>query len=182
MGIGHLMKSNPPDLIISGINKGANLAQDMYYSGTMAAAREAAFHNFPSIATSLVIEDLTKPLYFSDAAKVIARLIDEKIHESIPMRHLLNINVPNLPINEIQGVRATEVGFKKYSEDVYHRVDARGRDYYWLAGHYLGHEDIAGSDCNATSDGYVSCNIQELFPWNRKPSEFFIDKCDKIKL
>ena len=128
MGFGHLMKERP-DLIVSGINRGANLGQDIYYSGTAAAAREGVFHGIPAIAVSSVC-DFTKgpehPIYFDTAARFINELLKENITELIAPFHLVNINVPDTSWEEIKGVKLTHLGLRKYSEEITERKDFRG--------------------------------------------------------
>lgn len=162
IGIGHLFSERKPDLIVSGINHGANLGQDRYYSGTMAAAREGAFRGVPSIAVSLVTQSNDDEEYFSTAARFVNKIVQAGVIKYIPSNHLLNINVPNLPEEKIAGVKLTEVGFQLYSEEVIERVDTRGKNYYWVGGTFEGHRDISGSDCNAVADGYISVNLQSL--------------------
>jgi 5'-nucleotidase len=162
VGIGHLYPEQKPDLIISGINHGANLGQDRYYSGTMAAAREGSFRGVPSIAVSLVTASGDEDEHFTTAAKFVKKLVDAGVKDYIPEYHLLNINVPNLSEEKIAGVKLTEVGFQLYSEEVIERVDTRGRNYYWVGGTFKGHQSIAGSDCNAVAGGFISVNLQSL--------------------
>ncbi len=165
MGIAHVLKSSRPDLIVSGINRGANLGQDTYYSGTVAAAREAAFHGIRSVAISSVVDfsRSTKPSheYYETAAEFMKNFILSKTHEQIPQKTLLNINVPNTAREKIKGIKATEVGFRNYSEEILERDDFRGRKYFWIGGIYKGHDDIEGSDCNAIADDSIS--ISPLF-------------------
>lgn len=162
MGIGHLMKGNRPDVVVSGINRGANLGQDLYYSGTIAAAREATFHGIPAIAVSLVFNNVTENHLYETAAKVIKMCLDEGLHKHLPPMTLLNVNVPNLPLAELKGAKLTEIGFRKYSEEIHARIDTRDRHYYWIAGLYEGYGDNPNSDCQAVHDGYVSLTPQVL--------------------
>ncbi|MEE2670274.1 MAG: 5'/3'-nucleotidase SurE [Bdellovibrionota bacterium] len=159
IGIGHLFQDKRPDLVVSGINHGANLGQDRFYSGTMAAAREAAFRGVPSIAVSLVTLSGDKDEHFKTAADFVKKCIDKGIKELIPPMCMVNINSPNLPSEKISGVKLTKVGFQQYSEEVVERVDTRGRNYYWVGGTYGGHKDIPGSDCNAVFDGFMSVTL-----------------------
>jgi 5'-nucleotidase len=162
VGIGHICKDDKPDLIVSGINHGANLGQDRYYSGTIAAAREGAFRGIPAIAISLVTQSLKDVEHFEVASKFVAQLVDKNIHKLIPSMCVLNINVPNLPWEKIAGVKVTNTGFQKYSEEVVEREDTRGRNYYWVGGTYRGYEEIPGSDCYEVYNGYISVNLQNL--------------------
>ena len=162
MGVGHLLKNNKPQLVISGINRGANLAQDMYYSGTIAAAREGAFHGLPAIAVSLVFDHMTDPHRYETAAKVIRMCVDYKLHEACPEFSLLNINVPNVEFSELKGVKLTSIGFRHYSEEIHAKTDARGRDYFWIAGHLKGFRQDEQSDCYAVAQRYVSVTPHAL--------------------
>lgn len=162
IGVGNICRDHKPDLVVSGINHGANLGQDRYYSGTIAAAREATFRGIPAIAVSLVTKNLKDLEHFETAAEFIAKLIDLNIQECIPSKSLLNINVPNLPMNEISGVKIATAGFQRYSEEVIERVDGRGKAYYWVGGTYKGYDDIEGSDCVEAYRGYITINLQCL--------------------
>jgi 5'-nucleotidase len=161
MGIAHIFKSRGKkvDLVISGINRGANLGQDIFYSGTVAAAREAVFHNVPAIAVSScmdfrVIEK--NNLFYYTASNFIKTLVQSGISNFIPPMTLLNINVPWVEQEGIKGTRVTKVGFRNYSEDVSERVDFRGRNYYWIGGIYKGYENLPDSDCQAVEESIVS--------------------------
>lgn len=167
MGLGHVLKNKRPDVVISGINRGANLGQDLYYSGTIAAAREATFHHVPAIAVSLVFNSVTENHRYDVAAKVTQYLIEAEIHKFLTSFTLLNVNVPNLPLNEIRGYKFSEVGFRRYSEEIHVRMDARNREYFWIAGHYEGFKENPESDCEAIKNGYIAITPQAL-----------IDRCD----
>lgn len=168
MGLGYLLKNNRPDVVISGINRGANLGQDLYYSGTIAAAREAAFHKVSSIAVSLVFNAVNEEHRYDVAATFISYCLELELHKHCLPFTLININVPNLPLREIKGVKLTEVGFRRYSEEIHARMDARNREYFWIAGHYEGFNENPHSDCQAISDGFVAITPHAL-----------IDGCEK---
>ena len=161
MGL-HLMKEGRPDVVVSGINRGANLGQDLYYSGTVAAAREASFHKIPALAVSLVFHSVTEEHLYHTAAKVIRLCLEEGIHKHIPALTLLNINVPNVELSKIKGYKLTEIGFRRYSEEIHARIDVRQRDYFWIAGLYEGFAENPLSDCQAVHDGYVSITPHAL--------------------
>lgn len=161
MGL-HVMKQNRPDVVISGINRGANLGQDLYYSGTIAAAREAAFHRIPSLAVSLVFNSVTEVHRYDVAATIIDRCLKAGLHEHIPALTLININVPNLELSQIKGFKLTEIGFRRYSEEIHARIDTRQRDYFWIAGLYEGYAENPESDCQAVHDGYVAITPHAL--------------------
>lgn len=162
VGIGHFFKDQKPDVVVSGINHGANLGQDRYYSGTIAAAREAAFRGVKSIAVSLVTKSIKDMEHFEVAAQFVHFFISKNLHLHIPEMCVLNINVPNISREKIAGVKMTHPGFQEYTEEVIERIDTRGRQYYWLGGTYQGSKDIPGSDCNAVNENYISLNIQDL--------------------
>jgi 5'-nucleotidase len=162
IGLGHVLKDDKPDVVVSGINHGANLGQDRYYSGTIAAAREATFRGIPAIAVSLVTINPKDIKHFDVAAEFITRLLGLNIHDIIPPMALLNINVPNMPWSKISGVKYTTPGIQKYTEEVIERIDARGGHYYWVGGTYEGYEDIPGSDCFEVANKYITINLQDL--------------------
>lgn len=164
VGLGHLLKDKErPDLVVSGINIGANLGQDRFYSGTIAAAREASFRGVPAIAASLVVKEIRDQFHYDVAARFIAKLISKDIHKIIPPMALLNINVPNIPEKQIKGVKISTTGYQIYSEEVVERQDIRGKSYYWVGGIYQGHQDIPNSDCNAVAEDYISVQLQDLW-------------------
>ena len=180
LGVAHLMKANKPDLVISGINKGANLGQDIFYSGTVAAAREAAFHNVPSISVSSAM-NFAHPNppedFYQTAADFIAVLVKAHIWQEFIPREVLNINVPDLAEADIRGVAVTTPGFRHYSEEVSERTDFKGRSYYWIGGVYSGFEKRAGTDCQVVDEAMISVsslNVLGASPdRNEKWREFF---------
>ena len=147
-----------PDLVISGINRGANLGQDHFYSGTVAAAREAALTGIRSLAVSLVhSHSKTNPtLYWETAARFMATLAGHMDQFQVPPDRILNINVPNLPAEKIKGVRMSRQGKQVYSSEVLEAVDPRGRKYYWNGGNYSGFEPLPNSDCVEVDEGYIA--------------------------
>jgi 5'-nucleotidase len=157
MGLGHVLKDKRPDVVVSGINRGANLSQDLYYSGTMAAAREAAFHMVPSIAVSLAIKKSGDFYHFDTAGEFIRRLLATQIHSIMPRLSMLNVNVPNIALDQIKGVKVTKMGFRYYSEKIDKKFDSRERSYYWICGHLEGFENFNGeSDSEVVEQGYIS--------------------------
>jgi 5'-nucleotidase len=165
MGVAHIMKDRKPDLVVSGINRGANLGQDIYYSGTVAAAREASFHGVPSISVSSVLDFLpkhTKVFHYETAATFIAQLVGHNVHKHISPLTVLNINVPNLPSSELKGVSVARTGFRRYSEEIQERVDFRDRSYFWIGGIYKGFNSDELSDCSVTDEGRISLTCLNL--------------------
>lgn len=181
MALGHLFK-NPSskyfgqkiDLVISGINRGANLGQDVFYSGTVAAAREAAFHGIPAIAVSSCMDfknpDKNNQNYYS-ASNFIKNLVQSNISQVIPPMSLLNVNVPWCSEAEILGTKVTKTGLRKYSEDIEERLDFRGRKYYWIGGIYKGFENLPDSDCQAIEDKMISVAPIKLCDYGRSQVE-----------
>ena len=143
-----------PDLVVSGINKGPNLGDDVTYSGTVAAAFEASLLGIPALAVSLVAFDA--PYHFQAAAEFAAMMAKEIISQEQITRTLLNINVPNRTRDKIRGYRFTKQGKRRYGDKMEVRHDPRGKKYYWIGGDNLGFEPIDGSDCVAVDEGYIS--------------------------
>ncbi len=121
-----------PDLVISGINPGANVAQDMTYSGTVAAALEGLISGIPAIAVSLAIQEVSRRDYATAArfAVTLARRVLESGRKDL----LLNINVPDIPYDKIAGIEITRLGLRIYRDVLVERQDPRGRRYYWIGG------------------------------------------------
>ncbi len=142
-----------PDLVISGINNGPNLGSEILYSGTVAAAMEAAFLGLPSIAVSLFWGENRR---FDVAAEFIARLLHTVPDMKMRERSLLNINVPNLPFEEIAGVSVTEAGIRLYDDRFEKREDPRGKSYYWLTGHAVDKHEADTSDVYAVLHKRIS--------------------------
>jgi len=141
-----------PDLVVSGINHGPNLGSDVYYSGTVAAAREAALRGVRAVAFSMLRED-TVEACAEAAVGICKRVLDaERPPDQAP---LLNVNFPKEA--PFEGLRATRLGLRLYDEGVSVRDDPRGREYYWIGGPGgVRHERLVGSDTDAVDDGYVS--------------------------
>ena len=144
-----------PDMVISGINDGANLGDDVLYSGTVAAAVEGRFLGLPSIAISLVTESATT-LHFSTAAEVARVLVRKMLVKSLPEDIILNVNVPNVPLSRLQGYKLTRLGARHKAEPVVEGTDPRGHRVYWI-GLPGGEQDAGeGTDFYAVRYNYVS--------------------------
>ena len=154
-----------PNLVISGINKGPNLGDDIIYSGTVSAALEAALLGIPAIAVSLVTFENLK---FAAAAEFTGALVQRLKDHGIPPQMLLNINVPAVPREDIKGWRLTRQGKRHYSENIVERVDPRGKKYYWIGGDDLGFDQDDGTDCMAVHEGYVSVTPLQVDMTNYK--------------
>jgi 5'-nucleotidase len=142
-----------PDLVVSGINKGPNLGDDIIYSGTVSGAIEAVLLGIPAIAVSLVT---FKDFDFRAAAEFTATLVSRIQQRGIPRETLLNVNVPPVPKEQLKGWRLTRMGKRHYSENIVERVDPRGAKYYWIGGDDLGFAQDEGTDCVAVHEGYIS--------------------------
>jgi len=144
-----LMKDDPPDLIVSGINFGFNLGDDVTYSGTVSATFEGSLMGIPSVAFS---QEVGENFSFVPAAAFARQLLELLITKKLPPDLLLNVNVP---AGEIKGVRLTRLGRRVYEQSVVERFDPRGRRYFWIAGKPVWHED-SGTDHEAIKSGYIS--------------------------
>ncbi len=142
-----------PDFVLSGINKGPNMGQDVNYSGTVAAAKEGAFLGIPSLAVSICART---GFHFADAARYTEGILDLLKSKASGNGVLLNVNIPNLPYDNIKGFMVTRLGKRVYNETVFERTDPRGGRYYWIGGNNEGFEPIEGSDLYAVDAGYVS--------------------------
>lgn len=144
-----------PDLALSGINHGSNSAVSVIYSGTMGAAIESSFYNIPSIGFSLL--DHRPDADFSAATRYAARIIERVMNEEIELPLCLNVNIPDLPAEEIRGIRICRQNKGYWREEFERREDPRGRDYYWLKGIFQNQEtDAVDTDEYSLDNGYVS--------------------------
>ncbi len=152
MGLNLVLRRTPPDLVVSGVNHGPNLGNDVLYSGTVAAAMEAALLGVNALAVSLAG---SPPHDFSEAARFTVALARRVVASPPPAPLLLNVNVPPGPV---RGYRFARLGRRTYGNEVVEKVDPRGRKYYWIGGEGgPTNEDIPGSDCNAALlEGLVS--------------------------
>ncbi|QGT99279.1 5'-nucleotidase SurE [Candidatus Syntrophocurvum alkaliphilum] len=142
------------DLVVSGINHGANLGTDVLYSGTVSAAAEGVVMGVPSIAVSLDSFEPEKD--FSIAAKIVKNLIQKVFYNKLEKTNLLNINVPAISSEEIKGVHITKLGVRNYDNLFEEREDPRGNKYYWLGGGVKKEDQEKDSDVHAVQKGYVS--------------------------
>jgi 5'-nucleotidase len=143
------------DMVVSGINDGANLGDDVLYSGTVAAAIEGRFLGLPAIAVSLVIQPQSGQ-HFATAARVAAEMVMRIQRSPLHQATILNVNVPDLPYEQLKGYRATRLGFRHRSEPIVRSQDPRGRPVYWVGAAGLGQDAGEGTDFHAVAQGYVS--------------------------
>jgi 5'-nucleotidase len=142
-----------PDLVVSGINHGANLGDDVIYSGTVAAAMEGRFLGLPTIAVSLAGERLT---HFDTAARVVCDMVQKLSTSSIASDVILNVNVPDRPFDKLIGVRSARLGFRHKSEPVVKSKDPHGRTIYWVGPAGKGQDAGEGTDFHAIEHGAVA--------------------------
>jgi 5'-nucleotidase len=153
----------PPDLVVSGINHGLNTGTSVYYSGTVAGAREAALRNIPAIAYSHA-GGADAP-FLKDAVREMTRSVLETLGAP-GLRapgHALLLNV-NFPTNAPRGVKVTRVGRQVYEEEVIPRLDPGGREYFWIGGRVVDYGDVPGSDTQTVDDGFASVTPLALEP------------------
>jgi 5'-nucleotidase len=148
------LADDPPELVVSGINRGANLGFNLLYSGTVSAASEAALQGIPSIAVSLASHDPQAD--FDYAAKVAEHIVEIYPSLGVPAQVPLNVNVPALPAEDIRGIRLTRQSQSRLRERLIPRVDPRGHTYYWQAGESFEAQTDPRSDYATTMSGYVS--------------------------
>ncbi len=155
LALNGMLKDRRPDLLLSGINKGCNLGDDITYSGTVAAAMEATLLGVPSVAISLVHENGETPDFQfagSFARRIAEKVLDRGLGEGV----LLNVNVPNISGEDCRGVRITHQGKRIYGDTIVEKIDPRGREYYWIGGSSLSWVEEAGTDFDAVANGCVS--------------------------
>jgi 5'-nucleotidase len=152
LAIRQLCKTEP-DIVVSGINAGANMGDDTLYSGTVAAAMEGRFLGLPAIAVSLVGKSL---IHYDTAAVFAAKIVKGLLAHPINRDQILNVNVPDLPLAQIKGIKITRLGARHRAEGMIKTQDPAGKDIYWLGP--VGSEQDAGegTDFNAVAAGYVS--------------------------
>ncbi|MGH7730986.1 MAG: 5'/3'-nucleotidase SurE [Candidatus Eiseniibacteriota bacterium] len=149
----HGLLDTRPDLVISGINHGPNMGEDVFYSGTVAAAIEGSMQGVPAIAASLVTREAAD---FVEPARFIRRLVEALAGRGLAGHPVLNVNLPHRPWSEVQGVRLTRLGTRVYSDTLIEKVDPRGRAYYWIGGQDPVWESHEGTDFHAVEHGHIS--------------------------
>ncbi|OEF27810.1 5'/3'-nucleotidase SurE [Vibrio rumoiensis] len=149
--LNELMKNEMPDLVVSGINHGANLGDDVLYSGTVAAAMEGHFLGVQSIAISLVGKT-----HFDTAAQIAKDVILQHVKSPIPAHHLISVNVPDLALEQLAGTRVTRLGARHHAEDMIKQLDPRGQEVYWLGPPGKEADAGDGTDFYAIEKGEVS--------------------------
>jgi 5'-nucleotidase len=159
MGLAHVLGEQKPDLILSGVNRGANLGEDVTYSGTVSAAMEGALAGIPSIALSqsYAREGMGDTVPFAAAEAWAERVLTPLIAAPFAPKTLVNINFPALPPDEVKGVRVVRQGIRDYGRlRIDRRTDPRGYDYYWFGLRPISHTPGHATDLEAIADGYVA--------------------------
>ena len=147
-----ILKS-PPDLVVSGINYGANVGTNVIYSGTVSAATEGTFLGIPSVAVSI---DSHHPEDFKPAMDITQNTLNKVLEFSLPEGTLLNVNVPDIPGAKIKGTRITTQGNAYFKDRFEKREDPRGNIYYWMTGESIDPDSSGNTDNWALKDGYIS--------------------------
>jgi 5'-nucleotidase len=174
----------PIDLVVSGINAGANLGHDVTYSGTVTAALEAVIAGIPGIAVSLeMMENHIDEIDYGPAARAASKVVRQVIENGLSHEILLNINVPFLPDEKLRGVVLTRQGLRVYHSRLDERTDPRNKPYYWIGGDAPTGVPERGTDVGALAEGFVSVTplqldltayraLTDLNTWHREESPF----------
>lgn len=152
IGISHVMKSGV-DLVVSGINHGPNMGSDILYSGTVAAALDAVIMGYNALAVS---SSAYYPEHLDAAAEIAARVISSGLFDAKPSGVLYNLNVPDLPLEQIKGIKTVGQGRTMYIDDVDVRNDPRGKEYVWMASRFVEGEADEDTDVGAVSRGFAA--------------------------
>ena len=142
-----------PDMVVAGINAGANMGDDVIYSGTVAAATEGRFLGYPAMAVSMASH---APRHFETGARVALQLIQRLQRKPLAAESILNVNVPDLPMEDIRGFQITRLGHRHKAEPVVRERDPRGRPIYWVGPAGPEQDAGPGTDFHALRHGYVS--------------------------
>lgn len=142
-----------PDMVVAGINDGANMGDDVLYSGTVAAATEGRFLGFPAMAISMASQ---APKYFETGARVAREMVERICQHPLSADTIINVNVPDLPYDKLKGYQATRLGHRHKAEPVIKTSDPRGRTIYWVGPAGAEQDAGPGTDFYAIREGYVS--------------------------
>ncbi len=174
LAVNALLESRP-DFCFSGVNHGANMGEDVLYSGTVAAAMEATVLGIPSVAFSYAGPDFES---IAGWEKVLVRLLQMLTAKGgLPRSTLLNVNLPPIDADSVKGIRVTSLGERRYSDSLTRARDPNGREYFWIGGGALEWSGSTDSDFQAVADGYISVTplhldltnynlIEEIRSWN----------------
>jgi len=169
LALNKLFKDNKPDIVVSGINVGSNMGEDITYSGTASAAMEAALQDIPGIAISQVYAEHGKSIDtygYGLAQESIVTLVKMIFADTFPLpsRKFLNVNIPPLPIDTCKGFKVTRAGNRMYAHHAEVHFNPRGKEYYWIGLPELGWKDTKGhtTDFEAVNDGFISISPIQL--------------------
>jgi len=160
----------PPDLVISGINLGPNAGISVIYSGTVSAATEGTILGIPSMAVS--INTFKDPIW-PTAARIARRMAEKILSEGLPLDTLLNVNVPNVPFDELNGYEVTTMARSQFKEVFHRRTDPRGNVYYWMDGEMELADGQSGTDVQALEKNRVSLTPLRFDLTHRDQMEYF---------
>ena len=149
-----LLEKNPPDMVVSGINDGQNLGDDVLYSGTVAAATEGRFLGFPALAFSLVTNG--RPQHWESAARIARLIVEQQIEKPLSTKIVFNINIPDIPFDDIAGIEATRLGSRHRAEPVIRDKDPQGKDIFWVGSAGPEQDAGPGTDFYAINRKFVS--------------------------
>ncbi|MBU0743344.1 5'/3'-nucleotidase SurE [bacterium] len=152
VGVEHILKDDPPDAVISGVNHGSNMGEDVTYSGTVAAALEGAILGLPSYAVSCTS---WRPEHWDTVEAYLRGHLDALLDQELPRNTLLNVNIPDLPADEIRGVRVAPLGSRQYSDVITEQLDPRGKPYLWIGGNGPTWDEVPDTDATLSQAGYV---------------------------
>jgi 5'-nucleotidase len=148
-----------PDYVVSGINRGSNIGQDVLYSGTVAAAMEGCIQGIPALAFSLASRKSFELQDYADSIKVVRSVFEHIDLFKAATGHVLNINIPPCPFADIRGFKVTTQGRRIYEGQIVEAVDPRGRPYFWIGGGGEEFENMPGSDCNLLAENHVTISV-----------------------
>ena len=158
----HGLLPERPDLVVSGINRGSNLGTDVLYSGTVAAAREAAANDLPAMAVSLHVPDGATSLHWDTAMSFARRLVGSMLAHPLPIGQVLNVNVPNVDLAAVRGMRVAPLARRRYQPLVQQQSDPRGKSYYWIGGPHDRFDGEAEADGPLCLAGWVTLTPMTL--------------------
>ncbi len=176
VGINKILPEKPA-FVVSGINKGGNLGDDITYSGTVSAAIESTIMGIPAFAISLVIQrQRPSSLNFDTAARIASEIGKYILENSLPYDTLLNVNVPDMPYSGIKGMKLVRQGKRVYDDAIQETFDPLGEKYYWIGGGKPYWERGEDTDIQAVSDSYVSITPLHLDLTNYEAMDFLRDR------
>jgi 5'-nucleotidase len=155
LGIRQIMRDRPPSLLVSGINLGGNMGEDVTYSGTVAAAMEGTLLHVPSIAFSLAVSNGAAPRW-DTAAQMVAEVVQRLVTLPWPGNTLMNVNIPNIPADQVTGIHAAAQGQRPIGDNTVESMDPRGRRIYWIGPNRFDEAIEAGTDIDVVAKGGVA--------------------------